>query len=92
MVTISIEDKQNEVVIAIQDTGKGIPAEDINKIFNPFFTTKPQGTGLGLAVVQAVVKAHKGVFTLDSSEEGVISVITLPSHRINKYRSSRVGN
>lgn len=80
------------LAIKLTDNGPGIPQKYQAQLFEPFFTTKPQGTGLGLAVVQAVVKAHKGVFTLDSSEEGVISVITLPSHRINKYRSSRVGN
>ncbi|ASD67072.1 sensor histidine kinase [Pseudoalteromonas piscicida] len=77
-VTISIEDRQNEVIIAIQDTGKGIPAEDINKIFNPFFTTKPvgQGTGLGLSLSYSIVAKHKGRIKVDS-QVGVGTTFTV---------------
>lgn len=78
------------IAIKLCDNGPGIPKKYQRQLFEPFFTTKSQGTGLGLAVVQAVVKAHKGVFTLDSSAQGVCSVITLPSHQANPYSHSGV--
>lgn len=69
------------IAIRVSDNGPGIPKQHQKKLFEPFFTTKSQGTGLGLSVVQAVVKAHKGVFTLDSSSQGVTGTISLPSHK-----------
>ncbi len=51
----------DEVVeIAISDTGKGIPAENIEKIFDPFFTTRESGTGLGLAISHGIIEGHGG--------------------------------
>lgn len=76
------------LALSVSDNGPGIAKKHQGKLFEPFFTTKPQGTGLGLSVVQAVVKAHKGVFTLESTEQGVTSVITLPSHRNQKMPAS----
>lgn len=70
--------------ITLTDNGPGIPDSCKAKLFEPFYTTKSQGTGLGLSVVQAVVKAHKGIFTLESGDSGVAARITLPSYRINK--------
>ncbi|MGD8484814.1 MAG: ATP-binding protein [Thioalkalispiraceae bacterium] len=78
---ISIEancDADN-VLIAIKDNGPGIAEEKQEQIFNPFFTTRNEGTGLGLAVVKAIIHAHKGHINLDS-QPGVGStfIIHLP--------------
>jgi two-component system sensor histidine kinase FlrB len=54
--------------ISVQDNGKGIDADSIDKIFQPFYTTKEQGTGLGLAVVKAIANAHNGELWLDSTD------------------------
>lgn len=59
-ITISVENKPDAVIICITDSGPGIPEKDMSKIFEPLFTTKPRGTGLGLASCQSIVKRHGG--------------------------------
>lgn len=74
--------KRNDIVeIIIHDNGNGIPENVIDKIFQPFFTTKPtgQGTGLGLSLAYDIIKAHGGNIKVENSPgEGVKFVITLP--------------
>ena len=68
------------VDIVVTDNGNGIPLEIQSKIFDPFFTTKTQGTGLGLAVVQAVARAHQGDIWLDAEYiNGCRFVLRLPT-------------
>jgi len=81
--TKKIGDKPDSyrVEIRIKDNGKGIPQEIIDKIFQPFFTTKPtgQGTGLGLSLSYDIVKAHGGEINVESKEgEGSEFIIHLP--------------
>ena len=64
--------------IAIRDSGPGIPAEAREKIFQPFYTTKPTGTGLGLAVVRRIVEGHRGVVELASVPAGTEFHVLLP--------------
>jgi two-component system NtrC family sensor kinase len=61
-------ERADEVVIAFSDTGVGIPRQDIQKIFEPFYTTKPQGrgTGLGLSICYGIVADHRGRIEVDS--------------------------
>jgi two-component system sensor histidine kinase HydH len=54
------------VKIAVSDTGVGIKKEDLEHIFDPYFTTKPSGTGLGLAIVHKIVEAHRGEIRVQS--------------------------
>jgi signal transduction histidine kinase len=69
-----------EVVLRFADTGPGIPAERLQKIFNPFFTTKREGTGLGLAITQRIVSGHGGRIEVESHlGRGTTFTVTLPA-------------
>lgn len=66
--------------VGIRDEGKGIPKELLGKIFDPYFTTKPTGNGLGLATVLSIVKRHGGNITVNSVEDkGTLFTIYLPA-------------
>ena len=70
-----------QLIIAVKDNGSGIPDSIKEKIFQPFFTTKPtgQGTGLGLSLSYDIVKAHGGVMKVETKEgEGSIFIISIP--------------
>jgi len=70
------------VKITVKDNGSGIPSSIVDKIFQPFFTTKPtgSGTGLGLSLSYDIVKAHGGELSLDSEEgKGSTFIISLPN-------------
>ncbi len=70
---------QRFIRILISDTGKGIPANLVNKIFDPFFTTKPKGIGLGLSIAYQIIKKHEGTIQVQSEwERGTMFDIRLP--------------
>ncbi len=64
--------------IVVQDSGPGIPAEIVDKVFQPFFTTKATGTGLGLAVVRRIVEGHGGTIELAQARAGAEFRLRLP--------------
>src|SRR5207249_7632640 len=67
--------------VSVGDTGGGIPAEQINRIFEPFFTTKKKGSGLGLMIVQRIVRDHAGRIEVESQfGRGTTFRIWLPLH------------
>jgi signal transduction histidine kinase len=67
------------VQMQVQDTGSGIPAEQLTQIFEPLYTTKPGGTGLGLYIVQEIIAAHEGQISVQSvAGQGTTFTITLP--------------
>lgn len=69
--------------ITVSDTGPGISEEDLNRIFNPYFTTKKLGIGLGLAITKKVVEEHRGRITVRSRpNEGTDVVISLPVEHV----------
>jgi signal transduction histidine kinase len=83
--TVSVRTKRSndQVLICVSDNGSGIPQKVLEKIFQPFFTTKPtgQGTGLGLSLAYDIVKAHGGELKVETKEgEGTIFIIHLPNH------------
>lgn len=78
-VSLSSEEEGRRVRIDVTDTGRGIAAEDISKVFEPYFSTKETGTGLGLAIVKKAVEDHHGTITVKSKAgEGTTFTITLP--------------
>ena len=78
--TIDVYIKNDNLIVSFTDSGKGIPPEIQNKIFNPFFTTKPQGegSGLGLDIVRRIVEKHKGTISFNS-EPGKTTFTTIMS-------------
>jgi signal transduction histidine kinase len=69
----------NAVVLEVEDTGAGIPAEVRERLYDPFFTTKKDGSGLGLSIVERIVEKHRGVLDFDTKlGEGTTFRITLP--------------
>ncbi|MBI1277016.1 MAG: response regulator [Anaerolineaceae bacterium] len=71
---------QNDIITQFADTGCGIPPEQINKVFDPFFSTKVNGTGLGLFVSYGIIQNHNGTIEVDSKvNQGTIFTIRLPS-------------
>jgi signal transduction histidine kinase len=84
-VTVSTKRENGNVIIRVKDNANGIPPKVLDKIFQPFFTTKPtgQGTGLGLSLSYDIVKAHGGELTV-KTEEGIGStfIIHLPAKEI----------
>jgi len=93
LLTISTMASDSEICLSVCDTGIGISHENIGKIFEPYFTTKDSGTGLGLTIVYKIVREHRGEISVDSREGGgTCFEITLPIYwkeqRLLSYKSS----
>ncbi|PTX44368.1 phospho-acceptor domain-containing protein [Christiangramia gaetbulicola] len=83
-VSISTHKEANQVLIRVKDNGCGIPKKNLDKIFQPFFTTKPtgQGTGLGLSLSYDIVKAHGGVLEVETQKgKGTTFTIIIKTNR-----------
>jgi PAS domain S-box-containing protein len=79
--TLQTGETSEEAWVSVADTGGGIPQEQINRIFEPFYTTKKGGSGLGLMIVQRIVRAHGGRIELESQVgRGTTFRIFLPLH------------
>jgi two-component system, sporulation sensor kinase E len=79
--TMQTGEGSDAVWVSVADTGGGIPEEQLNRIFEPFYTTKKKGTGLGLMIVQRIVRAHNGHIEVDSQVgRGTTFRIWLPLH------------
>jgi len=77
--TLAGQGTATQVQLHVRDTGNGIPAAQLPHIFEPLYTTKPEGTGLGLYIVQEIVRAHAGEITVQSVEgHGTTFLLTLP--------------
>lgn len=81
-VTVRVTEEAGELVIRVLDNGPGFESKEAGRLTEAFYTTKSHGTGLGLAVVQAVIKAHQGRFSIESPEQGgAVATLRLPQLR-----------
>jgi signal transduction histidine kinase len=79
--TLQTGERSDEAWLSVSDNGGGIPPEQISRIFEPFYTTKKKGTGLGLMIVQRIVRAHDGRIDLESHVgRGTTFRVWLPLH------------
>jgi two-component system sensor histidine kinase HydH len=78
-ITVNVDEDRDRYLVAIEDTGNGISQENLNKVFNPFFSTKEKGSGLGLSIVRNIIEAHGGSITIESEVgSGTKVKISLP--------------
>ncbi|MGQ9689225.1 MAG: two-component system sensor histidine kinase NtrB [Desulfobaccales bacterium] len=78
-VSVSAGPNGLDTEIKVQDSGEGIAPETLKKVFNPFYTTKEKGSGLGLPIVKSIIESHRGAIRIDSSlGKGTIVTINLP--------------
>jgi signal transduction histidine kinase len=78
---VEAEKQPGAVRIAVSDQGEGIPESIRNHVFDPYFTTKETGSGLGLSVSREVVSHHNGELTFESNGPGTTFVLCLPARR-----------
>ena len=78
--------ESNQVLVGVQDSGVGIEPENLKKIFDPFYTTKPQGMGMGLAISRSIVENHRGkLWASPNDGPGATFKITLLTHEKNEH-------
>ena len=79
VISIGLARANSNVVLTVRDTGPGLAAGDTDRVFDPMFTTKPTGTGLGLTIVTRVVDAHKGsIRVANAADGGAVFTVTWP--------------
>jgi signal transduction histidine kinase len=77
--TLGVNRQNNNVLITVRDTGCGIPAEQLDAVYDPFVTSKTRGAGLGLTMVHQIIMNHQGEMKISSQlEKGTIVIIRLP--------------
>ena len=89
---VAAERKANEVRISFTDSGPGIPVQDMPRVFNPFYTTKPSGTGLGLALSWSIIERHGGSIRVDNvtDDGGARFEVILPlQRRLGREQTAR---
>ena len=79
---IQCHDAEESIVMRISDTGSGISPENMTKLFQPYFSTKESGNGIGLMVVERVFREHGAKLSIESSGNGTSFIIEFPLHRV----------
>jgi C4-dicarboxylate-specific signal transduction histidine kinase len=88
--TVKSEPQDGQLQFSVSDTGVGLPMEKIDQIFSAFFTTKPQGSGMGLAISRSIVESHGGrLWATANDVRGATFHFTLPTHMTETVESSQ---
>ncbi len=98
ILTVTVSGDENEIILKVMDTGKGVPEDIMPLLFTPFFTTKPvgDGTGLGLPQAFATVKGHNGDITVESNTDpakgptGTTVTITMPRKQKFQTKDAKI--
>jgi len=80
-ITIDIDTDKEFVTVCFLDKGGGVPTEILNKIWDPFFTTKETGTGLGLGIVKNIIESHSGTIQMKNQAKGTVVKVQLPIYK-----------
>ena len=79
-ITVLVQSADTQVEVAVSDAGHGIPADKLPHVFEPFFSTKPNGLGMGLAISRNIIEAHRGSIRAKNNEaDGATFTIILPA-------------
>ena len=77
------ESGRNRVAVVVADTGPGLTEEAADKLYEPLFSTKPDGMGLGLSISRSIIKAHEGTVSITNlAAAGVVAKIELPKANV----------
>ncbi len=88
--SVNLSADTGHIDIIITDTGIGIERMDLPRIYDPYFTSKPAGTGLGLAVVQKIMEAHGGIIKVESAlGKGTTVILRFPFSQLNKSKRDK---
>jgi len=80
LILVSRREGPHDIVISVRDSGEGIAAHQLDQLFQPFFTTKPGGIGMGLAICRSIVEAHGGrIWAISNVNHGADFQFSLPS-------------
>jgi len=86
-ISVTMEVRGRDLEIRVEDTGKGIAPEHLPLVFNPFFTTRKTGTGLGLSLCRQIVQAHGGTIMVESEPgRGSVFTVRLPIGEVQENR------
>jgi signal transduction histidine kinase len=77
---ITTEDAENCVRVGARDTGPGLRPENLEHLFEPFYTTKPNGMGMGLSICRSIVEAHGGRLWATGQPRGALFQFTIPTN------------
>jgi signal transduction histidine kinase len=80
---ITTADDSNGVLVEVRDSGPGLNAESLERLFDPFYTTKPSGMGMGLSICRSIVEAHGGrIWATANVPQGASFHFSLPAHGV----------